>query len=218
MYAIFVHTSNFHLLWHSFLGVAIDPDQQRLDVTREGATAIGGLEHVQYVSCFAQDHVPPGGLTYDFIVLNHVIQHVPTETSPIILKHLCSLLAPEGIFVCSTTNCPEAAAGYEAHFSNTDMRLATECEFNNLAGNARSTALGVRWYSRPQLATLMRVAGFAELDWKGYTFNTPAAVESSNLHPLLKQGHDGKEELLATPISQAVACIKADRQIARSSM
>jgi 2-polyprenyl-3-methyl-5-hydroxy-6-metoxy-1,4-benzoquinol methylase len=188
--------------------VALDPDKERLDITAQAASSPnndGRLDHVQFVSCFAQDYVPPTGVVFDIIVCNHVIQHTPTDITPDILKNFHSLLAEDGILVCSTTNSCEL--GFEAHTSES-QQIVSHKEFDELANGIRSEALGVQWYTQLQLSTILQDALFEQLNWKGYTFYTPSAVALGNVHPLLMQDHISKDTILDTAVSQVVSCRK----------
>ena len=93
------------------------------------------------------------------------------------------------------------------------MRELSQEQFDSLMKGSAEGGLGVRRWTREQLAAALSDVGLVPLEWHGFTFYRPgavaAAVEMEGTGPaLLYRGSMPDSHLVDNPISQLFVCCR----------
>jgi 2-polyprenyl-3-methyl-5-hydroxy-6-metoxy-1,4-benzoquinol methylase len=105
--------------FHDLEGVELVPEQAR--VTMEG---VNGKFPVYCMD--GRQFVRSRPATYDLVILNDVIEHVPVSESVPLLQGICDALVPGGRIVVRTPNMSSLLAGYSRYMDLTHVTGFTE--------------------------------------------------------------------------------------------
>lgn len=107
-----------------------------LEVRLEGLTLAACLEHfgIRYLSGVDASALPLEAGTIDIHTSNNVLEHIPGEVIPAILKDGCRVLSPGGIFVHRVDFSDHFARG-NAGISSVNFLTFNQRDWDRIAGN-----------------------------------------------------------------------------------
>lgn len=141
-------------------GVALDADRERLGGAARMAQGTHYAQKVRFLPIGADEFHEDE--PFDFILCNHVVQHVHTSKLPRIVARLRALLAPGGVLLLATSHSRTG----EDHFSEVHMedgrlveRLIGRRKFDRLVTNDQGM-LPVHHLTRTSFLRLLEAHSF----------------------------------------------------------
>lgn len=145
--------------------IAIEPDIERLKVAESNAKNLKLHNKITFKRVAIEDYDDKG--KFDFILCSHVLQHLHTDTVPIIIKNFNKLIKVDGL-LCITTCHSTKGKGYFVKDFMMDSQLIREIitkeEFNSLI-NSRGT-LPVQIFGFEEISRLMCANGFRIIEFR----------------------------------------------------
>jgi len=118
----------------------------------------------------AQAHKLSSGVTFheiDAISMIHVIQHIPTNKVLLWLDQARQMLRRNGLLILATTLANTSALSLEGRAGD-----LTPASFNAIAsGSTASPSIPVRYYTAPELRSLLRAVGFRILEQAPFVYH-----------------------------------------------
>jgi SAM-dependent methyltransferase len=142
--------------------VFVEPDEDRLSKARTRAREVGAEAKVQFVCAPIEGFETPS--MFDVILCNHVIQHVPTDAVPRILRRLRSVMRAEpSALLLTTTHTPSRVPLFVVtHTEGAEIvtDLVDRDAFDALARENRPGFLPTRKLAQEEVDALLDAAGF----------------------------------------------------------
>lgn len=148
---------------------ALDPDDSRFAVARKYSDQLNDRSKITYET---RPLSKLASHSYDLIVCNHIIQHIPTNDIKPMLQRLYELTAPGGILILSYSRATTKNDHYSIEHFEEDRVRSTPVDkvaFNTHVKANESGSLPVHYFNPSHLSKLG-----AELRWKellGWTFH-----------------------------------------------
>jgi 2-polyprenyl-3-methyl-5-hydroxy-6-metoxy-1,4-benzoquinol methylase len=148
--------------------VAIDPDVNRLKLAEDIVEKQGFSEKV-YFKAVSIEYLDVKEQS-DVILCSHILQHVPTDSIPLILEKFSHILKRTGLLFITTCHSTKGYDYFAEDFlKNSEFieEIITKNEFNSLAFNANG-GLPIHFFSRKNITHLLESFGFKIIDFKTF--------------------------------------------------
>lgn len=149
--------------------LAIDPDPAQIEKARDLVKEYGFADKVVFQAT-SIEKIDWKKENINVILCSHVLQHVHTDSVPLILRKFNKLCAKEGLLFIMTTHsrkeCDYYVKEYLKDSKVVEERIEKE-EFNSLIFNERNI-LPLRFFSRKSITEVVQKSGFAMLDFRSF--------------------------------------------------
>lgn len=141
---------------------AIEPDSTRLEKARSKSMYWNIKQKIEFKKTSIEKIQED--MTYDFILCNHVVEHLHTSTVDVVLAKFHQLLNEKGILLIATAHSQDGKDFFMKSSRGQDGKMQSELinadAFNNLSKNIEDCVLPVHKMTRKSFEEILLKNGF----------------------------------------------------------